>query len=212
MKKSSNNIYSCAGVGKVFAFTLSQTFKNRAYRISFIIFILMMVCMGPLTYLGASAGMGAAEGNEAINDEMELKNIYFVNDTYIPFSSADAQLAGTGFAGAALIDAEAVPDKLAKDEIAILIDRQVTDEADNYVINGIISDESNISGSELDALCDHLMEHFAQARRDAAELGDDQMDILQKKLQTGSISSYEEYEAEKNATFTDSQLAAYNMI
>ena len=46
MKKSSNNIYSCTGLAKVFSFTLSQTFKNRAYRVSYIMFIVLMMVMG----------------------------------------------------------------------------------------------------------------------------------------------------------------------
>ena len=212
MKKSSNNIYSCAGISKVFAFTLSQTFKNRAYRLSFIIFVVMMMTMGPISYLGAAAGAGAADSSEAINDEMELKNIYFVNDTHVPFSSADAELENTGFAVAALSDIDAVPVKLADDEIAVLIDRENTDEVDTYVINAIISDDSYISGSELNALCDHLLERFAQARRTAADLGDEQMAVLQKAIQTGGVSTYEEYEAKLNSTYTDSQLQTYNSM
>ena len=212
MKKSSNNIYSCAGISKVFAFTITQTFKNRAYRLSFIIFVVMMMTMGPLTYLGAAAGMGAAESSEAIHDEMDLKNIYFVNETLVPFSSADAELDNTGFAVAALSDAEAVPEKLADDEIAVLIDRQSIDGADTYVINAIVSDESNISGSELEALCELLLEQFTQARRDAADLGEEQMAVLQKAIQTGGVTTYEEYEAKLNSTYTDSQLQTYNSM
>ena len=87
MKKSSNNIYSCTGLAKVFSFTLSQTFKNRAYRVSYIMFIVLMMVMGPINQLGMSAGMGAAHSTDAINDEMDLKQIYFVNDTYLDFSA-----------------------------------------------------------------------------------------------------------------------------
>ena len=135
MKKSSNNIYSCTGLSKVFSFTLSQTFKNRAYRVSYIMFIVLMMVMGPINQLGMSAGMGAAHSTDAINDEMDLKQIYFVNDTYLDFSAEKAELDGTGFAAAKLTDAEAVPDKLAADEIAVLLDRQMIDEVDTYVLN-----------------------------------------------------------------------------
>ncbi len=211
MKKSSNNIYSCEGISKVFAFTLTQTFKNRAYRISFILFIVMMMVMGPMNYLSASAGMNAAKSTEAINDEMDLKRITFVNTTYIPFTSADAELKDTGFAVAELGDAEAVPEHLADDEIAVLIDRKKVEEQDTYVVNAIVSDTSNITGAELDALCDHLMEQFVQARRDAANLGEAQMEILQKGLEDGGAMSYEEYEAEQNSTYTNRQLGNYNM-
>ncbi len=211
MKKSSNNIYSCEGISKVFAFTLTQTFKNRAYRISFIIFIVMMMVMGPINYLSASAGMNAAKSTDAINDEMDLKRITFVNTTYIPFTSADAELEDTGFAVAELGDAEAVPEHLADDEIAVLIDRKKVEEQDTYVVNAIVSDTSNITGAELDALCDHLMEQFVQARRDAANLGEAQMEILQKGLEDGGAMSYEEYKAEQNSTYTNRQLGNYNM-
>ena len=211
MKKSSNNIYSCEGIPKVFAFTLTQTFKNRAYRISFIIFIVMMMVMGPMNYLSASAGMNAAKSTDAINDEMNLKRITFVNTTYIPFTSADAELEDTGFAVAELGDAEAVPEHLADDEIAVLIDRKKVEEQDTYVVNAIVSDTSNITGAELDALCDHLMERFVQARRDAANLGEAQMEILQKGLEDGGALSYEEYKAEQNSTYTNRQLGNYNM-
>ncbi|MCR5128868.1 MAG: ABC transporter permease [Lachnospiraceae bacterium] len=212
MKKSSNNIYSCEGISKVFAFTLAQTFKNRTYRMSFILFIVMMMLMGPINYLGASAGMNAAESSDAINDEMDLKRILFVNTTYIPFTSANAELADTGFGVAELTDAEAVPEHLADDEIAVLIDRQKGEEQSTYMLNAIVSDHSNITAAELDALCDHLLERFAQARREVVNLGDTQMEILQKGLQQGSVLSYEDYEAELNATYTNRQISSYNML
>ncbi|MBO6208619.1 MAG: ABC transporter permease [Lachnospiraceae bacterium] len=212
MKKSSNNIYSCEGISKVFAFTLAQTFKNRTYRMSFILFIVMMMLMGPINYLGTSAGMNAAESSDAINDEMDLKRILFVNTTYIPFTSANAELADTGFGVAELTDAEAVPEHLADDEIAVLIDRQKGEEQSTYMLNAIVSDHSNITAAELDALCDHLLERFAQARREVVNLGDTQMEILQKGLQQGSVLSYEDYEAELNAAYTNRQISSYNML
>ena len=212
MKKSSNNIYSVAGLSKVFRFTLAQTFKNRTYRMSFIIFIIMMMAMGPINYLGASAGMGAAMSSEAINDEMDLSRIYFVNDTFIPFTSENAELEETGFGKAELIDAEAVPEGLAADEIAVLIERQKEEGEVTYVINAIVADTSNISGSELEALCEHLTERFVQVRREVVNLGEEQISMLQKELERGGVMSFEEYEAELNATYTNRQLSSYNMM
>ena len=212
MKKSSNNIYSCTGLAKVFSFTLSQTFKNRAYRVSFIMFIVLMMVMGPINQLGMSAGMGAAQSTDAINDEMNLKQIYFVNDTYLDFSSEKAELDGTGFAVAKLTDADAVPDKLAADEIAVLLDRQMIDEVDTYVLNIISADESDITPMELDALGGHLMERLEQARRDAADLGDEQMKLLQMAVESGSTLTYEDYEAEINSAYTSRQVSSYNSL
>ena len=212
MKKSSNNIYSCTGLAKVFSFTLSQTFKNRAYRVSYIMFIVLMMVMGPINQLGMSAGMGAAQSTDAINDEMNLKQIYFVNDTYLDFSSEKAELDGTGFAVAKLTDADAVPDKLAADEIAVLLDRQMIDEVDTYVLNIISADESDITPMELDALGGHLMGRLEQARRDAADLGDEQMKILQMAVESGSTLTYEDYEAEINSAYTSRQVSSYNSL
>jgi len=212
MKKSSNNIYSCTGLLKVFSFTLSQTFKNRAYRVSYIMFIVLMMAMGPINQLGMSAGMGAAHSTDAINDEMDLKQIYFVNDTYLDFSAEKAELDGTGFAVAKLTDADAVPDKLAADEIAVLLDRQVIDEVDTYVLNIIAADESDITPIELDALGDHLMGRLEQARRDAADLGEEQMKVLQMAVESGSTLTYEDYEAEINSAYTSRQVSSYNSL
>ncbi len=212
MKKSSNNIYSCTGLSKVFSFTLSQTFKNRAYRVSYIMFIVLMMVMGPINQLGMSAGMGAAQSTDAINDEMDLKQIYFVNDTYLDFSAEKAELDGTGFAAAKLTDAEAVPDKLAADEIAVLLDRQMIDEVDTYVLNIIAADDSDITPIELDALGGHLMERLEQARRDAADLGAEEMKILQMVLESGSALTYEDYEAEINSAYTSRQVSSYNSL
>ncbi len=213
MKKSSNNVYSVAGLSKVFRFTLAQTFKNRTYRMSYIIFIVMMMAMGPINYLGASAGMDAAMSGEAINDEMDLSRIYFVNTTYVPFTSENAELDGTGFAMAELTDTDAIPEALGDDEIAVLIERQKDEDGVlNYVINAVVSDDSSITGGELDALCDHLTERFVQVRREMANLGDTQMSILQKNLERGSAIPYDDYEAKLNATFTDSQFSSYNLL
>ncbi len=212
MKKSSNNIYSCTGLAKVFSFTLSQTFKNRAYRVSYIMFIVLMMVMGPINQLGMSAGMGAAHSTDAINDEMDLKQIYFVNDTYLDFSAEKAELDGTGFAVAKLTDADAVPDKLAADEIAVLLDRQVIDEVDTYVLNIIAADESDITPIELDALGGHLMGRLEQARRDAADLGEEQMKVLQMAVESGSTLTYEDYEAEINSAYTSRQVSSYNSL
>ena len=212
MKKSSNNIYSCTGLAKVFSFTLSQTFKNRAYRVSYIMFIVLMMVMGPINQLGMSAGMGAAHSTDAINDEMDLKQIYFVNDTYLDFSAEKAELDGTGFAVAKLTDADAVPDKLAADEIAVLLDRQVIDEVDTYVLNIIAADESDITPIELDALGGHLMGRLEQARREAADLGEEQMKVLQMAVESGSTLTYEDYEAEINSAYTSRQVSSYNSL
>ena len=71
------NIYNMKGFTKVFKFTLVQTFKNPAYRLSFILFVVIMTIMGPLQYFMSRNSMETARDSFDVNfDDTKLKNIY----------------------------------------------------------------------------------------------------------------------------------------
>lgn len=61
VKNEKENIYSLKGFDKVFKFTLAQTFKNKAYIISFVSFVIMMALMGPIQYFSAKSSSNAAK-------------------------------------------------------------------------------------------------------------------------------------------------------
>ena len=54
-KNEKENIYSLKGFDKVFKFTLAQTFKNKAYIVSLVMFILVMSLMGPIQYFSSKS-------------------------------------------------------------------------------------------------------------------------------------------------------------
>ena len=82
------NIYSLEGFSKVFKFTVRQTFKNKGYLLSFVIFVLVMTLMGPLQYLGQSAGQGAAEDSMNFNSaDVDVDNIYIYDQLGVIQSS-----------------------------------------------------------------------------------------------------------------------------
>ena len=80
------NIYNMKGFTKVFKFTLIQTFKNPAYRLSFILFVVIMTIMGPFQYFMSKHSMETARDSfEADFDDVTLKNVYVINDTSVDF-------------------------------------------------------------------------------------------------------------------------------
>lgn len=207
--KSSNNIYTMEGVGKVFRFTLTQTFKNRAYRMSLIVFVVMMMVMGPLQYLGASAGMNAAkDSNELYGDGEGAEHIYLKNDTAISFGREEMQLADTVFGKAEIIDTDEIP-SLSKKDLGIVIDRQTEEGAENYVISGIIADESELTPNQLDELCSYLQDRFSESRMDQAQLAEEQLTLLNTEISTGDAMTQADYERKLESGYTTSQVSSY---
>ncbi len=153
MKSSvnTNNIYRMDGVGKVFRFTLKETFKNKGYLFSFIFMIVMMALMGPITSVSASASEKAVLDTEAINSENDATAIIIADATDIDLDIEDlAGLQNTGFKDAELIftnDTDLVSG-LSDTEIGIAIEN----DGDGILVSGVVSDDSKISSLQLDAL------------------------------------------------------------
>ena len=66
MKSKGNSAFDMTGFGKVFGFTLRETFKNKAYRTSFIAMVVVMTIMGPMSYLGGRSGSKSAEAANSL--------------------------------------------------------------------------------------------------------------------------------------------------
>ena len=75
------NIYSLKGFSKVFKFTLTQTFKNKAYIISLVVFVLTMSLMGPIQYFSAKSSMSASESllSNKVKDAATMNALEFAN-------------------------------------------------------------------------------------------------------------------------------------
>ena len=78
------NIYSLKGFGKVFRFTLSQTFKNKGYLVAFVMFVLVMTFMGPIQYLSQHTSQSAAEDSLSYDPaKVEVDKICIYNVTTV---------------------------------------------------------------------------------------------------------------------------------
>ena len=76
------NIYSLKGFSKVYSFTVKQTFKNKAYIASILVFMVVFICMGPLNYFMTKSSTESAE--KAINtdlEKIEMENVYISNES-----------------------------------------------------------------------------------------------------------------------------------
>ena len=84
------NIYSLQGFGNVFRFTLRQTFKNKGYLVSFVIFVLCMTLMGPIQYLGQHAGQSAAEDGMSFDAvHAEVGDITIIDNSIVELTIDD---------------------------------------------------------------------------------------------------------------------------
>ena len=189
---------------KVYKFTLKQTFKNKSYLFTFILFIFIMACMKPINYFSAKAGQNSFDGNSAKElKELQTSNIYVLNDTTVDFSMKNidptALSDGEGHDGSALVvftdkSKEQLLDELAVNEMAIVIER--TDKS--FMIKGVLADGSLIELSEADAVVDYFVGVFDDAKLLSAGITEDKLNALQKGIYIGRTETQASFEASNN--------------
>ena len=148
--KSSNNIYDLTGFSKVYRFTIEQTFKSPTYRTGFIMFVIMAFLMGPLTMLGGMAGMNAAMDSDVMtgSDKVPATTMYVVNSSHVDFPENLMDLKDTSFSDMQIVETEELP-KLSATEIGLVISRKTVDGEDSYLLETVISDDSDITAHEV---------------------------------------------------------------
>lgn len=193
MKKriNSNNIYRMDGIGKVFRFTLQQTFKNKGYLFSFIFLIVMMGLMGPISMISASASEKAVLNTEAINSENEATAIIIADTTDIGLDISDLEsLEATSFKDARISlynDADMISG-LGDTEIGIAIEKN----DESYIVRGVTSDDSKITSLQLDALTKEICNIFDDVRK-SKTLSEEQFNLINGGINTGSVLSEQDY-------------------
>ncbi len=213
MKKDSReNIYSLKGFGHVFRFTFLQTIKNKGFIATAIMMILMMALMKPLMYLFTNAGMSQAKSKFTVDvTDIESKTMTILNDTDFVLTSEDIVSDNTKEAKEGKLTSSGITIKnkgeateqellssLGKEDILIII-RQ--DQA-GYKVNGIISDESQVTVSSLNDAVDCAMDIFKEARQKQMKMDDQVVDSLSAGVSTGGIITEEEYTAEQEQTLS----------
>lgn len=204
------NIYSLKGFSKVFKFTLAQTFKNKAYIASLVLFIIIMSLMGPIQYFSAKSGMSITEsmsGNKIEN--AVTKSIIVLNETNVNVDADSFGLSDHGMDGVAFDiisdgskTASDVISGLGKTDVAVLI----RFEDNTFKLEVVKSEDSDIENEELDKISSIFEEGFNTARMKAQNLDQQKIEMLQKGVYTNSVKTQEEYVAAKSDTYTKNQL------
>ena len=208
---SRENIYSLKGFDKVFKFTMKQTFKNKGYRASFIIFVLVMTFMGPIQYVGQRAGQGAAEEGFGFDpSSAAADNIYIYDNTQTLSGAKDVK---------ALYESESKSDESEKEgltEKSIHIGENAADiksaddlkdkdvmvvidvDKEGYKVSGIVAKDSKVKVDELDSISEIVKESFDKKRLENANLDKDSVSVLSRGVETSGVKAESDYLAEEN--------------
>ncbi|MCR4585874.1 MAG: ABC transporter permease [Lachnospiraceae bacterium] len=211
--KSSNNIYDLTGFSKVYRFTIEQTFKSPTYRTALIMFIVMAFLMGPLTMLGGMAGMNAAKDSDVMagSDKVPATTMYVVNSSFVDFPEELMNLEDTSFSDMKIQEADTLP-KLGATEIGLIVSRKNVDGEDSYLLETVISDDSELTAHEVEELSDYLIGGFNDARLKSADVSPAQTELLGSGLTTGGVQSETEYYEAKEKKFSSRQVSSFATI
>ena len=208
------NIYSLDGFGKVFRFTVRQTFKNKGYLVSFIIFILTMTLMGPIQYIGQRAGTDAAEDSLDFNpSRVEINDIYIFNETASVLRTEDFEalykikddedideseknkgitqdkIQISNIFDSVQIDKDDTLEKLTDKDIAIVISREETE----YTVKGISSDDTEIEIKDLDEITGIVKDIFEQKRLENSDVEAEDAQMIFAGVDTSGVKTESEY-------------------
>lgn len=203
------NIYSLKGFSKVYAFTLGQTFKNKAYLASIFIFMLVFIFMGPLNYFMTKSSMGAAESALSKDiDDIQLGDIYIKNNTAIGMNklelgNAEVHIYDTD--SAEKIEEDKLKDELKENDAIIIIDKEAT----NYNLRGVISDSSALKVQDIDAVTQKVKEAFDEERMKTLSIDAADIQKISKGISHDSVISEEEYIEEENKTISSDKYMKY---
>ena len=211
------NIYSLDGFSKVFKFTMRQTFKNKGYLVSFIIFVLCMTLMGPIQYLGQHAGQSAAEDSTGFSPaDVSISDVTIINNTTVELKVDDlpelyerdedadqeAGLLRDNITISNIYDSNISPtgeeilNNLGEEDVVILINMDET----GYKIDGVISEDSTIGVSDLDKMTTIVQDRFDEKRLEDNELSDEDVQMISSGINTGGVYSEDDYISEGTKT------------
>lgn len=205
--KTVNNIYRMDGIGKVFRFTLSMMFKNRAYLVSYIMMIAMMALMGPISMLSGGAAEKAVTDTDSINTETEADRIFICNETDIDLD-INSVLEGTAFSDVAIEESDKIP-SLSDTQIGIMIYGE-NKNGSYYHIESVISDDSKITEIQLDSLTSGILKAFEQRKIDISGASENEISILKNDINTGKVLTQEDYLSKDENKMPPSQVIIYS--
>ncbi len=212
------NIYSLEGFSKVFRFTMSQTFKNKGYLVSFVAFVLVMSLMGPIQYLGQHFGESSAEESISYNpSNVSIDKLYIVNSVSPELTIDDVQnlynvdsedeendgltkdkIEIKSVADDADEGEQAVLDSLGKKEAAIFIASSET----GFKISGILSKDSEVEVDDIDGATEVVKDTFEKVRLEKCDVSDEDVEMIFKGIDTSSVVEESDYISEENKSIS----------
>ncbi len=204
------NIYSLKGMSKVLKFTLTQTFKNPAYRGSLIIFVLVMALMNPIQTIISNNSIKSTEAalSQDLN-ESGIKNLYVANETPEALALSDVKASVEELAGDVSVsftdDADGLISNLNGSDVVTLI----TPDPQGYMVKGVISDDSEIRPSDLSLLTDTVAGAFDDARMANSDLSAETITLITRGIGGADIYTMDDYLAEQNKTVNRDMYISY---
>ncbi|MBQ1326928.1 MAG: ABC transporter permease [Eubacterium sp.] len=204
------NIYSFKGISKVFKFTAIQTFKNKTYLISMIMFIFMLTIMSPLMIIMSNQGEKTVKGiKENAVDELKVKSITVVDKAGTGLSREDVVMALPEYNDADINLSDDENAKIAKDSVILVISSDTEEGMRNENYNVILSDDSVVSSAEAEAIAEEVMKSVSSKRIAEAGVDDSVSVALQNGVSTGKVYYEEDFEAKDSGAISAASLSSY---
>ncbi len=215
------NIYSLEGFGKVFRFTVSQTFKNKGYLVAFVMFVLVMTFMGPIQYLSQHTSQSAAEDSLSYDpakvevDKISIYNVTTVGlqvddltDLYMTDEEAREEENKAGVSKDKVQVLEPVEeidyenklvDSLGDKDVIVFIKGAET----GYQISGVISNDSKVEVEDVDGITETVKDIYEVKRLENSDVSSEDVQMIFSGVDTNSVIEESNYVAEENKTVSN---------
>lgn len=165
----------------VFSFTLIQTLKSKAFIISYLIMLMLLLISMPI--ISMVTNKGGSENNAA----SPVKKVYVNNETNLPGMDFSEVLKDDRFSH---ITFEYIEDNYAavskqieeKEQASIIL--TLTENAGNYSLNFVSSNKGSIKESGIKPLADAIVEHFENFKMNELGINEDQLAMIHAEVKT----------------------------
>jgi ABC-type Na+ efflux pump permease subunit len=167
------------GLDQVFQFTLTQTFKNKTYLISFLLFVVMMSAMPVIMKISGNAGASAATAmeRELTGEDLKAESLILINNTEVPLTNAELQTEDSILNALNVTvregseeDVDALLGTLTETDILLYLTVDTNGTMPTPMLSAVVSDESKITPDESETLADAVSAAYDTARKNLSSL------------------------------------------
>lgn len=172
---------SISGWQNVFAFTLKQTLKSRAFIISYLIMIILAIASMPVLNFFLS------DKKDTSDAPSPIKKVYINNETTLPDMDFTGLLKGKSFSGVTFEkmsgDYDSVSKRIKSEENDSVI-LTVSEQQGVYSLAFVKASEGPVGKSDLERLGDSVSEAFTDFRINVLGITEDQMAMINAPVST----------------------------